>query len=139
MLNPIKKNSNAANQASEENPMDNGMNCQDEVKGKAEDSLLDPEKAHIYNLIIVDESGSMSGLEKVTIDGINETINAIKKAQEDYGEKQQHFLTLVTFDESPGVPPIRTHLNAVPIDGVHGFKTIGHEVARPCSTRWVSR
>ena len=46
-----------------------------------EERKLDSQKAHIYNLIIVDESGSMSGLEKVTVDGINETISTIKKAQ----------------------------------------------------------
>ena len=87
----------------------------------AEERKLDPKKAHIYNLIIVDESGSMSGLEKVTVDGINETISTIKKAQEDFADNQQHFLTLVTFDTRSGVPPVRVHLDAVPIDEIDGF------------------
>ena len=82
---------------------------------------LDSRKAHIYNLIIVDESGSMSGLEEVTLSGINETIGTIRKAQEDFGDKQQHYLTLVTFDNRRGLPPVRTHLNAVPISTVDGF------------------
>lgn len=86
-----------------------------------EERKLDSQKAHIYNLIIVDESGSMSGLEKVTVDGINETISTIKKAQEDFADNQQHFLTLVTFDTRSGVPPVRVHLDAVPIDDIDGF------------------
>ena len=91
------------------------------MASQTEERKLDAQKAHVYNLIIVDESGSMSGLEKVTVDGINETITTIKKAQEDFAENQQHFLTLVTFDMRSGVPPIRTHLDAVPIDDIDGF------------------
>lgn len=83
---------------------------------------VDPNKAHIYNLIIVDESGSMGGLVGVTVGGINETIGTIRKAQEDFADKQQHFLTLVCFDERQGnVPPIRTHIDAMPIGSVSDF------------------
>lgn len=83
---------------------------------------VDPNKAHIYNLIIVDESGSMGGLVGVTVGGINETIGTIRKAQEDFADKQQHFLTLVCFDERRGnVPPIRTHIDAMPIGSVSDF------------------
>ena len=39
-------------------------------------------KTNVYNLIIVDESGSMSHLREVTLSGINETINVIKTSQE---------------------------------------------------------
>ena len=83
----------------------------------------DPKKAQIYNLIIVDESGSMSGLERVTIGGINETIATIKKAQKDFADTQQHYLTLVCFDErGDEVPPIRTHIDAEPISSVGTFE-----------------
>ena len=119
MYNPFKKNKKV-NAPAGENDYGHGQ-CIHQDPINRGDLQLDPEKAHIYNLIIVDESGSMSGLKKVTIDGINETISAIKKAQEDYGDKQQHFLTLVTFDQHPGAPSIRTHLDAVPIADVHGF------------------
>lgn len=86
------------------------------------EQVIDPKKAQIHNLIIVDESGSMGGLEKVTIDGINETIATIKKAQEDFGDNQQHYLTLVCFDSRGGdVPPVRTHYNAMPITCVRDF------------------
>ena len=85
------------------------------------EQTVDPRKAQIHNLIIVDESGSMSGLTQVTIGGINETIATIKKAQEDFADTQQHYLTLVTFDNRRGLPPVRTHLDAVPISTVDGF------------------
>ena len=35
-------------------------------------------KARIYNLIIVDESGSMHGLEHATLTGVNEIINSLR-------------------------------------------------------------
>ena len=116
MNNPFKKNMRENSPESENNVNACGM------ENRANQMNVDPKKAHIYNLIIVDESGSMGGLEKATIDGINETIGTIKKAQEDFAETQQHFLTVVTFDvRGANIPPIRTHLDAVPIDGVDSF------------------
>lgn len=98
------------------------MNDQIKNNENRNGQAVDPDKAHIYNLIIVDESGSMGGLEQVTISGINETIATIRKAQEDFADKQQHFLTLVCFDKrGGGVPPVRTHIDAMPIAGVHDF------------------
>ena len=55
-------------------------------------------KAKIFNLIIVDESGSMSHLREATLSGINETISSIRSAQEEFAKTQEHTLTLVTFD-----------------------------------------
>ena len=34
----------------------------------------------VLNLIILDESGSMHGLEKASVDGVNETIQTIKSS-----------------------------------------------------------
>ena len=108
--------------ANEGCPTGNGMNQEPVTDNGQEKVCMDPKKAHVYNLIIVDESGSMGGLEQVTISGINETIATIRKAQEDFADKQQHFLTLVCFDErGGGVPPVRTNIDAMPIDGVHDF------------------
>ena len=87
MKNPFKKNKCAAQQANEGCPMGNGMNQETLASNGQTKEGLDPNKAHVYNLIIVDESGSMSGLEQVTISGINETIATIRKAQEDYADK----------------------------------------------------
>lgn len=87
-------------------------------------------KAHIYNLIIVDESGSMSGLRDATLSGINETINTIRQAQQDFADKQTHFLTLVTFDSVGNKrESVRTLINARPIVEVEDF-----EQYRPCGS-----
>ena len=124
MWNPFKiKNKRVNEQAGESNRVDGSENNRHETSSRPADWKEDPKKAQIHNLIIVDESGSMSGLEKVTMDGINETIATIKKAQEEFADTQQHYLTLVTFDShGGGVPPIRTHIDAVPIVAVNDFK-----------------
>ncbi len=59
------------------------------------------EKLNIYNLIILDESGSMESIKKQTIAGFNKLIYTIKKAQDDFKE-QNHRVTFVTFN-SDGV------------------------------------
>ncbi|MDR1169323.1 MAG: VWA domain-containing protein [Prevotellaceae bacterium] len=51
----------------------------------------------IYNLIILDESGSMSCIKQQAINGFNETIQTIRSAAKKYPE-QQHAITLVTFN-----------------------------------------
>jgi len=56
-------------------------------------------KTKIFNLIILDESGSMNSIKKETINGFNETIQTIKAAQIEH-ENQEHFVTLVTFNGS---------------------------------------
>lgn len=78
-------------------------------------------KAHIYNLIIVDESGSMSHLRQATLSGINETINTIRSAQEEFAETQEHLLTLVTFDSGANRPNVRTMIDNQPIAEVKEF------------------
>lgn len=85
-------------------------------------------KAHIYNLIIVDESGSMGRLRNATLSGVNETINTIRQAQQEFADKQSHFLTLVTFDSSSfNRESVRIHVDAKPIGEVPDF-----EDYRPC-------
>lgn len=51
----------------------------------------------IYNLIILDESGSMETIKPQAITGLNETLQTIKSAQEKY-ENQSHYVTLVSFN-----------------------------------------
>ena len=50
----------------------------------------------VLNLIILDESGSMVGLEKTSVDGVNETIQTIKGSYEQHPEQEQ-LLTFITF------------------------------------------
>lgn len=78
-------------------------------------------KAQIYNLIIVDESGSMGCLRTATLKGINETIDTIRTAQRDFGDKQEHFLTLVSFDSGYRKASVRTVIDTMPIDKVENF------------------
>lgn len=80
------------------------------------------EISKIYNLIIVDESGSMGHLREATLSGINETINTIRSAQEEFSATQQHMLTLVTFDSDPKRPSVRTMIDNLPITEVKEFK-----------------
>lgn len=54
-------------------------------------------KAQIYNLIILDRSGSMETIKKEAIDGYNETLGTIKAAQLKYLDTQEHFISLAAF------------------------------------------
>ena len=63
----------------------------------------------IYNLIILDESGSMHGLEKMSVDGVNETIQTIKSAAEANPEQKQMFSFLTFSGMRPNERPYRVH------------------------------
>lgn len=54
-------------------------------------------KSKIYNLIILDKSGSMSSIVNEAIGGVNETINSIKVMDKQNCEKQEQYITLVAF------------------------------------------
>lgn len=54
-------------------------------------------KTQVFNVIILDKSGSMEHIRQAAIDGFNETLNGIKKAQEKYADSQEHFVSLLTF------------------------------------------
>ena len=54
-------------------------------------------KKRVFNLIILDESGSMSSIERQAIDGVNETVQTIRAAQKKHPE-QEHYVTLVSFN-----------------------------------------
>lgn len=51
----------------------------------------------VFNLIIVDESGSMCVIEREALAGINETIDTVKKMQNVHPEMEQT-VTLITFE-----------------------------------------
>ena len=54
-------------------------------------------KTQIFNLIILDKSGSMSSIAKAAIAGFNETVGGIRSAQERFKETQEHFVSLMIF------------------------------------------
>ena len=64
----------------------------EEVKDKQE-----IKKTQVFNVIILDRSGSMECIRQAAVEGFNETLAGIKKAQEKFAETQDHFVSLVTF------------------------------------------
>lgn len=56
------------------------------------------QKTHnVFNLIILDESGSMESIKNTIISGFNEVVQTVKGVAKEYPE-QAHFITLVTFN-----------------------------------------
>ena len=53
----------------------------------------------VFNMIIVNERGSMSIIKKQALAGLNETIETVKKMQKVHPEMQQR-ISLLTFDSS---------------------------------------
>ena len=77
------------------------------TKGKTEDDGTQ----RIYNLIILDESGSMEAIEEQAVSGLNETFQTISNAQKDHQE-QKHFISFVTFNSRA----IRKVMDIKPVD-----------------------
>ncbi len=75
-------------------------------------------KTDIYNLIILDESGSMSCVKKQTISGCNETINTIRSAQKQYAETQNHYVSIYAFQSNFNVPS-RYLIKNLPVEKVN--------------------
>lgn len=55
------------------------------------------QKTQVFNVIILDRSGSMECIRQAAVDGFNETLAGIKKAQEKFADTQEHYVSLVTF------------------------------------------
>ena len=53
----------------------------------------------VFNLLVVDESGSMSIIERQALVGINETLTTIQKMQKTHKDMEQR-VTLITFDST---------------------------------------
>ena len=53
-------------------------------------------RTKVFNVIILDKSGSMNSIAKQAVDGVNETIASIKREQELHPD-QDNILTLVAF------------------------------------------
>ena len=70
-------------------------------------------KQRVFNLIILDESGSMSSIEKQAIDGVNETVQTIRAAQKKHPE-QEHLVSLVSFNSDE----VKTFYNKVEAERV---------------------
>lgn len=69
-------------------------------------------KTKIFNLIVIDESGSMYVIEKEALGSVNETIQTIRSAQKEY-EDQEHYVSIVTFNNK-----VKTVVDCVHVDEV---------------------
>lgn len=54
-------------------------------------------KAKVYNLVILDKSGSMSSIANAAIAGFNETVGGIRSAQKQFAATQEHYVSLLPF------------------------------------------
>lgn len=57
-------------------------------------------KTKVYNVIIMDRSGSMWDIQKSAIHGFNEVLGGVKADAKTYADTQEHFMTLVLFDST---------------------------------------
>lgn len=51
----------------------------------------------VFNLIILDESGSMQAIYHPALSGVNETLQTIRDADKEHAD-QEHFVSLISFD-----------------------------------------
>ena len=74
----------------------------------------DQKTKRVFNLIIVDESGSMSIIRKQAFTGMNETLQTVRRMQKKFPDQEQR-VSLITFDTShttwhyDNTPALRTH------------------------------
>ena len=68
---------------------------------------------NVYNLLIIDESGSMYKIYEQALSGINETISSVRTAQKKYPD-QHHYVSVVSF-EGHGPQGVKTRRDRVPI------------------------
>ncbi len=73
-------------------------------------------KSQIFNLIILDESGSMDCVTRQTISGCNETLNTIRTVQQKFPDTQEHFVSIFAFQS--GGRPSRYIIKNEPVDRV---------------------
>lgn len=76
------------------------------------------EKKRVFNLVILDASGSMSSIYQQALTGVNETIATIRLAQEQHAELEQ-YLTLCSF--SAGEQFLDVVFDALPIGAVRNI------------------
>jgi uncharacterized protein YegL len=69
-------------------------------------------KTRIFNLIIIDESGSMQSIKQAAINNVNETIQTIRSAQKKH-EEQEHYVSLVTFNDD-----VKSIYECIPVNEV---------------------
>ena len=78
------------------------------------------EAKNIYNLIILDESGSMSSIQRQAVSAMNETFQSVRNAQKANPENN-YYVSLVVF-EGDGVRGVRTVRDRVPVEKIEDIR-----------------
>ena len=78
------------------------------------------EAKNIYNLIILDESGSMSSIQRQAVSAMNETFQSVRNAQAANPENN-YYVSLVVF-EGDGVKGVRTVRDRVPVEKIEDIR-----------------
>lgn len=89
------------------------MNTNTNNSGSANASNM---KATVFNLIILDESGSMSGMTKNTISGCNETLNIIRSNAQTHADTMRNLVSIYAFQDGGPVKSRYIIKNAKPED-----------------------
>ena len=82
-------------------------------------------KTKIYNLIILDKSGSMESIAGAAVSGFNETLEGIRAAQKQFSDTQEHYVSLLPFCACS----MKYVYNCVPVDMVN---RLTHSMYQPC-------
>lgn len=77
----------------------------------------DEKETRIYNLIILDESGSMDHIAYQALTGANETLQTIRAAQQENPDDHQ-MISYVTFDTGANRPAVRKFIDCEKIENV---------------------
>jgi hypothetical protein len=93
---------------------------------KKNTTMNNSNKTKIYNLILLDKSGSMDSIRKAALIGCNEVLNGIKSTAQTYADSQEHYVSLMLFD-TDSMPYI---LDMVPAKDV---KLMGESQFVPCA------
>lgn len=72
-------------------------------------------KTKVFNVIILDRSGSMATIRSAAISGFNEILASIQQAQAKFVDTQEHFVSLVMFCSCE----IKSFFDKVPVRYVH--------------------
>lgn len=67
-------------------------------------------KTRVFNLLVLDESGSMHSIKHQAIDSVNETLQSVRAAQNQYDD-QEHYVSFVTFN-SAGIKTVLDRVEA---------------------------
>lgn len=81
------------------------------------------EKTTVFNLIILDESGSMSHLTQETVSGCNETLNVVRSLQEKNADSQRYLTSIYLFQSGNNEFPSRYICKNKPINDVKDLTT----------------